>query len=127
MKERVKSFYDWASRQPTSLLEQDIIVVRQAFLDGVEHPPDPSTQPVGPSPQTHGFRRALDNLHKAPTIKTATADGLLAAALASTEKMAVLAEHPIKVRLVMAATPGSERTDAAEAAGLDIDDPPTMS
>ena len=41
--------------------------------------------------------------------------------------MAVLAEHPIKARLVMAATPGSERTDAAEAAGLDIDDPPPAS
>ena len=126
-KERVKAFYDWACRQATSLLEKDIIVVRQAFLDGVESPPDPLAQPAGPSPQAHGFRRALDNLDKAPAIKTATADGLLAAALASTEKMAVLAEHPIKARLVMAATPGSERTDAAEAAGLDIDDPPPAS
>ena len=52
-----------------------------------------------------------------------TATGLLAAALESADKMAVLREHTIKMRLVMAASAGPIRTAAAEAAGLDIDDP----
>lgn len=122
-KDRIKRFYDWASRQSASLLEQDIIAVRQAFLAGVEHPASPAA-PAKPSPQASGFRRALDSLALAPVIKAATADALLAAALESAVKMAALSEHPIKARLVMAATPGSERTAAAEAAGLDVDDPP---
>jgi predicted kinase len=120
---RVKAFHDWAVRQPGSLLEQDIITVRQAFLAGVELPPDEVAPVAGPSPEANGFRRALDNLAAAATIKQTTADGLLAAALLSEDKLAVLREHDLKVALVMAATPGEIRTAAAEAAGLDIDDP----
>ncbi len=104
---RIKAFYDWASRQPSSLLEHDLISVRRAFLEGVELPPDETVAPSGPSSEALGYRRALDNLAQEETIKTATADALLAGALSSAEKMAVLVVHEVKARLVMAATPGA--------------------
>ncbi len=51
----------------------------------------------------------------------ATADTILAKALADDQKMALLRIHAVRTPLVLAATPGEARSAAAEALDLDLD------
>ena len=118
---RIKAFYDWASRQSSSLLEQDLISVRRAFQEGLEQPPAEEIAPTKPSPEALGFRNALNSLARAATIKQTTADNLLAAALSSADKLSELTEHDLRIKLVMTATPGALQRAAARAVGLESD------
>lgn len=121
---RVQAFYAWASALPDETLRQEIGALRAQFLDGAEMPEwtPPAAEPAR-SPEAIGYSRALDNLAEADAIKRKTADGLLRAALASDEKMAVLSHHPVRDRLVLSATPGETQQAAAEAANMDLDAP----
>ncbi len=116
---RVADFVEWAQRQPDEVLAKDIIAVRELYLAGVDHE---WTAPVDtrPDPKVLGFERALAGI-AGNEIKATTADKLLAKALAHDGCMAVLRESELRVPLIMAATPGDARQDAAELLGIDID------
>ncbi len=117
---RARAFHDWCQGQPDEVLERDIITLRRAFLAG-EAPPGYAPPPAGPPKALVGFGRALDALANAPEVKARTADDLLARALADDAKMARLRAHPVRTRLVLAATPGPDRQAAAGALTLDLD------
>lgn len=118
----VSAFYTWCMKQSDGALQQSIVELRRAYLEGAElegyeiPPPPPPREVVG-------FLRALDALSAQDVIKSATADALVAKALADDAKMAALRAHAVRVPLLLAASPGPERQAAGEAAGLDLDEP----
>ena len=116
---RVADFVEWAKRQPDEVLQKDIIAVRELYEAGVEHE---WTAPIDtkPDPKLRGFERALENL-EGSELKAETADKLLKKALEHDGCMAVLRESDMRVALIMAASPGDARRDAAELLGIDID------
>ncbi|MCA9719829.1 MAG: metallophosphoesterase [Myxococcales bacterium] len=123
---RVRGFVEWCARQPDELLTQDIIRVRAAYLRG-EGADAPVVTVAEPPPQERkelvGFRSMLGSLEAKGAeyeLKPATADRVVAQALADDDKLALLRASPLRARIVLAASEGEDRDDVAERLGVDI-------
>ena len=117
---RVKHFYDWCMQQHDDTLRRSIISLRALYEQNITENPLPPPKPKI-SKELQGFQSAIQNLTKTPTIKTKTADSMLLRVLNEPSLLAYLKEHPIKTRLIMAATPNEHRKDAAILLGIDLD------
>jgi hypothetical protein len=129
---RVRSFYDWLVAQPDAVLRESIVTVRAWYQSGEPvQIPDRSSSPA-PTPERQAdldaYRQMLRSLvakGESYAIKAATADRFLHLALQDDRKMELLTASPLRVRLVLAASLGDDRTEAAERLVVDVDTPST--
>lgn len=123
----VHAFYLWLLEQSDALLEADLVTVREAWetqrvpdhllaaAEAGESPRDPEGE------RFRGMLRSLEDKHSGYVLKAETADQLLALALQDDRRLKALGASPLRVAVVVAATAGDERTEAADRLGVDVD------
>ena len=120
---RVKAFHDWCMTQSDSALEQDIIMLREAFLAGTSIDMRPAAPPKE-DVKVRGFRSALSSLRKSidngEALKPETAEKLLQKVLENDLLLDVLAEDELRFKLVLIAPASETKDEAAERLGVDI-------
>ncbi len=114
--EEAQQFLDWLYKQPSGLLELDILQLRGVFeadQAGRPRPPLPDfseAQTVAPEEDKvlNGFKKALSSLMKAPNIKVSTAVSLLERALEDDRLFEALESSEASAKLLEIA-PGEVR------------------